>query len=401
MKNMKRIIVSFLLIPAILLLSILSFSNYVYAEDNSLPNVTLFKNEVINHDYFAAGKTVNISGTVNGDAYIAGGNVTFDGVVNGDLLVAGGNVTILGKVTGDVRTAGGNIIFSSDVGRNATILGGSISMSETGWVMGSLVSAGGNVSINSPVGKEINVAAGQVILGNRTDGNVNAYTGNLSLSPNAHIKGDLNYWSDKEIQINSEASISGTTNYHYAQTPQYKEKEAKEIGDTGNLLGIVTTGALIFYLYSFVVSLIVGLLIIRLLPIFTADTVKTLETHPWTSLGIGFLTVTLFPITFIILLVTIVGIPIAFVLLMALILLWLISGTFVALFVGTKLLNYFRKEASSKGWSLFTGLLILGILSLIPIINFFTGTLTMFFGIGALIIQKKNSYMLLRKKQLI
>ena len=397
---MKKTIASFLLIPIILLLGIFSFSNYVYAEENSLPNITLSKNEVIDHDYFAAGNTVNLSGTVNGDAYIAGGNVTVDGTVNGDLLAAGGNVTILGKVTGNVRTAGGNIIFSSDVGRNATILGGSISMTEAGWIMGSLASAGGNVSINSPIGKDINVAGAQVSLHNRTDGDVNVYTSNLMLYPNTHIKGNLNYWSEKETQINPEASISGTTNYHYVQTPEY-QKETKETADAGKILGVVTAGTLMFYTYSLVVSLIIGLIIIRALPVFTAGTLTTLETHPWASLGIGFLTIVLFPITFIILLVTIIGIPLAFVLLMALILLWFISETFVALYVGTKLLNYFRKEESSKGWSLLTGLVVLGILSLIPVINFFAGTLTYLFGVGALLIQKKNSYSLLREKNLI
>lgn len=400
MKNMKKIIASFLVISVILFLGILSLSDYVYAEDDSLPNVTLSKNEIINRDYFAAGNTVNLSGTVNGDAYIAGGNVTVDGIINGDLLAAGGNVTILGKVTGNVRTAGGNIIFSSDVGRNATIVGGSISMSDTGKVAGSLVSAGGNVSINSPIGKGANLAGGQISLGNSFGNSVNAYTSNLTLTPTAKITGDLNYWSEKETQINKEASISGTTNYHYVQTPKY-QKEAKEKADAGKILGVVTAGTLMFYIYSLVVSLIIGLIIIKALPVFTAGTLTTLETHPWASLGIGFLTTVLFPITFIILLVTVIGIPLAFVLLMAMILLWFISETFVALFVGTKILNFFRKEESSKGWSLFTGLAVLGVLSLIPVINFFVGMFTYLFGIGALLIQKKNSYTLLRQKELI
>lgn len=398
---MKKIIVLFLLMPVILILSFLSFSNYVHAEDNSLPNITLSKNEVIDHDYFAAGNTVNLSGTVNGDAYVAGGNVTVDGTINGDLLAAGGNVTILGKVTGNVRAAGGNIIFSSDVQRNATIVGGSISMTETGWVMGSLVTAGGNIAINTPIGKEINAAAGQLTLGNRIDGPVNAYIGNLNLTNNAVVRGDLNYWSEKETQINPNASISGQVKYHYAQTPHFDEEKVSKAADSGKILGLITTGTLMFYLYSFIVSLVVGLLLIKLLPVFTVETVKTLETSPWTSLGIGFLTLILFPVTFIVLLITIIGIPLAFVLLMALIILWFVSQTFVALFVGTKVLDYFRKDENSKSWSLFTGLIILGVLSLIPIINFFAGTFTYLFGVGALLIQKKNSYSLLRTKQLI
>lgn len=384
----------------ILLLGVFMVSDYAYAQERAPQNTLLSKNEIINHDYFAAGETVNLSGTVNGDAYIAGGSVTVDGTINGDLLATGGNVTILGKVSGNVRAAGGNIIFSSNVGRNATIVGGSISTTEAGLITGSLATAGGNVSINSPVGKEINAAAGQLTLGNKINGPVNAYTSNLNLTPNAVIVGDLNYWSEKEIQINPDASISGEVKYHFVQTPKY-EKKTKEVADSGKILGLITAGTLMFSLYSFIVSLLIGLLIINFLPVFSVETVKTIETHPWMSLGIGFLTVILFPITFITLLITIIGIPLAFVELMALIILWFISETFVALFIGTKVLNYFRKEKISKVWTLFAGLVILGLLSFIPVINFFAGMLTYLFGTGALLVQKKKSYSLLRSKNLI
>jgi hypothetical protein len=373
---------------------------FVSASEGELQNVNLAKSEVINHDYFAAGNTVTVSGTINGDAYIAGGNVTFDGVVNGDLLLAGGNVTILGSVTGDVRAAGGNLIYSSQVDKNATLLGGSISMSDSGRVQGSLVSAGGNVAINSPIGKGANIAGGQITLGNSLGSDVNIYTSSLSLTPSTKIAGDLDYWSEKEINLNPEASISGKTNYHYAQTPKYDEQKMKEV-DSGKILGIVTAGTLMFYLYSFIVSLLIGLLLIKMLPVFTAQTVKTLETHPWASIGIGFLTVILFPMLFILLLITIIGIPLAFVLLMMMVVLWFIAETFVALLVGSKVLGYIGKNGDSRGWSLFTGLVVLGILSLIPIINFFVGTATYLLGIGALLIQKKNSYSVLREKNLI
>jgi hypothetical protein len=262
------------------------------------------------------------------------------------------------------------------------------------------VTAGGNVSLNSPVGKGVNAAGGQISFGNIVGGTVNAYTKNLTLSPATRIAGDLNYWSENKLVINPEASISGQTNYHYVQTPKYEEKEAARI-DNEKIMGVATMGSLIFYIYSLAVSMIIGLMIIKLLPVFTEGTIRTLETRPWTSLGIGFLTVLLFPMIFVILLMTIVGIPLALILMLALALIWFIAETFVALYIGTKLLNYLRREKSSKSWSLFTGLLVLGILSLIPFINFFVGMLTYLFGIGALLIQKKTSYSILREKKLI
>jgi hypothetical protein len=394
---MKKFMAALFIIP---LTALLLFSGNVFAGENSFPIVTLSKDEVVNHDYFAVGDTVNLSGTVNGDAYVAGGNVTFDGVVNGDLLTAGGNVTILGKVNGNIRAAGGNIILSSDVEKNATILGGSVSLSDNGKIAGSLVSAGGNISLNSPIGKGVNAAGGQISFGNLVGATVNAYTSSLVLSPATKITGDLNYWSENKLVLNPEASIAGQTNYHYVQTPKYKEKESARV-DSEKILGVATMGTLVFYIYSLAVSLIIGLIIVQLLPVFTEGTLKTLESRSLASLGIGFLTVLLFPLVFIILCMTIIGIPLALLLFLALALLWFIAETFVALYIGTKVLNYLRREKSSKSWSLLTGLLVLGILSLIPIINFFVGMLTYLFGIGALLIQKKTSYSILREKKLI
>lgn len=399
---MKKIISSLLLIPIFILLIVVNSSNnYIYAKDTEIENINLSKDEVINHDYFAVANSVNLSGTINGDAYIAGGNVTFDGIINGDLIVAGGNLTILGKVTGDVRAAGGNIIFSAEVDKNVTILGGSISLSTSGKISGSLASAGGNISINSPIGKGVNAAGGQISLGNSVGETVNIYTDNLILSPTTAIIGDLNYWSENKIQMNPEASIAGKINYHYSQTPQLNVKKANNISKDNKIFGYMTAGSLFFYLYNFIVTLIVGLLLIKLLPVFTTNTVKTLNTQPWISLGVGLIAVILFPIIFIILIITIIGIPVALMLLLTFIVLWFISQIFVALFLGSKILTYFNKQKSSIGWQLLTGLLILGVLSLIPVVNFLIGMLTYFIGIGALLIQKKNSYLNLRQKELI
>ncbi len=398
--NYKKVIV--ILIPIIIfLVGAVFFYNPVFASDTEIHNVNLLKNEIVDHDYFAAGNTVTLSGTVNGDAYIAGGNVMVDGVINGDLITAGGNITILGEIEGDVRAAGGNVIFSSNVGKNATLLGGSISMSDAGSVKGSLVSAGGNISVNSPIGKGVNIATSQLNLGNTIGGDVNAYVRMMNLSPSAKISGNLNYWSEKELLLNNQASISGTTNYHFVKSPKNNQDIAKVTPKENKIFGLVTLGTLFFNIYKFLVAFILGLLLLKLLPIFTSETVITLERHPWASIGIGFLTVILLPILFIILLITILGIPLGMVLLMAIILISFIAEIITALFVGSKVLKYFKNDKSSQIWNLFIGLVILGIISVIPVINVLVGIFTYLLGTGALLIQKKNSYILLRQKNLI
>src|SRR4030042_3865228 len=108
---MRRII-SFLSLSLILF----SLPIVVLAKDSEKPkNFEVKKDEVIDHDYLAAGESVTISGVVNGDVYAAGANVTIDGKINGDLLAGAGMITLLGEVTDDVRIAGGNILINGTV----------------------------------------------------------------------------------------------------------------------------------------------------------------------------------------------------------------------------------------------------------------------------------------------
>lgn len=395
---MKKIFVVFILLSLFtLLFSFFSLHSLVFAEDAQYQNVYLAKQDVINADFFGFGETVTVDGTVNGDAYIAGGNVTVNGRVNGDLLIAGGNVTITGVVSGNIRGAGGNIFNSAKVGRNVTLAGGSLIFSEPGEISGSLVTAGGTIALNSPIGKDVNAAAGQLSFGNQIGGVVNARVGTISFSPQAQIAGDLNYWNEKELAISPEASIGGKVNYHYEPRPQYVQKEK----DPGKILGIATAGSLLFGLYVFIVQLLIGLLIIKLIPVFMKETMGVIAERPLGSLGLGFLAVILVPVLFLLLLISVVGVPLAFALVVAMILYWIVSGITIALFVGIKAQYYFGQQKTSLYWSYLVGLLIMSLVSLIPIINFLVGMVSYLIGMGALLLQKKQVYSSLRQKEFI
>ena len=59
-------------------------------------NVVLPRDQVVDSDYYTAGRSVTISGSVKGDAYITAGTIDFEGTVDGDLIAAGGVVNIRG-----------------------------------------------------------------------------------------------------------------------------------------------------------------------------------------------------------------------------------------------------------------------------------------------------------------
>lgn len=367
-------------------------SDVLAKNDDASTNIVLQKNQTINKDYFAAGDSVTLSGTVNGDAYIAGGNILVEGDINGDLLAAGGTITMRGKVRDNVRVLGGQIIISGDVGRNVTTLGGSVTIADAATINGSLAAGTGNLSLFAPIGKEANFAAGQATIGNTINGDVQAGVGQLMLTPSAKIFGSLTYWSEQKAQIDSNAQVSGKT-IHNLPPQEMRQDPAK---DTAAATGFFT----FFTLVSFISTLILGLLLVKFLPVYTKQTANALLQKPFLTLGVGFLSVIIVPIFAIFLLITVLGIPLGLILLVSFFIMVYLAKLFVGVALGTKILQLLNKKASLS-FAFMIGLIAYYVLTLIPLLGFIFWMIAGLMGLGAILIERKQMYTSLRKKNLI
>lgn len=389
---LKKLAVIFLLFFT---LPLIVTSSVFAAKDKSEQKVVvLLKNEVVNKDYFAAGQTVTLSGTVNGDAYLAGGNVIVEGVVNGDLLAAGGVVTVRGKVKNDARLAGGQIVVSSEIGGSLTTAGGTVNLTDSAKIGGSLAAGAGTLSVFAPVGKGANIGAGQVTLGSKFGSDVTMAIGQLTLTPNTQIAGDLTYWSEQAAQIQEGAQVSGKTIHNLP--PQKVVEEAQPT----QFLGFIAGLSLIVKIISLISIFIVGLVLLKFFPVYTQRTVNVVLKKPGASFFVGLLTLILTPIIFVILLVTVVGIPLALIFLVSILFITWLAKIFVSLALGEKILGSVGQKGR-RGWALVLGLIILGILTSIPFVGWIIWLLVVFFGLGAVVLEEKGFYSQLRSKNLI
>lgn len=378
-------------LPVFVILFTLIFVSSAFAAKNFERNeaVLLPKDDVVEGDYFAAGERVTIAGTVNGDAYVAGGNVIVEGTVSGDLIAAGGTVNIRGKVTQDIRVAGGQVSVSGDVGGNVTLVGGSLEVTDSAKIAGSLVSAGGNLSVFAPVGKGATIGAGSATIGNLINGDVTAGVGELALTPNAKVSGDLNYWSDKDANIQQGAEVSGKTTHSF---PPKKERDESRKA-LGGFLGF-------FKIASFLAAVLIGAILIKLAPQFTKITADAVLKKPAVSLGVGLLALIVTPIAVLIAAITVIGIPIAMILLVLFLITMYLAKIFVSIAIGKKIIEMINQKAGDYVVFIL-GLLVYTILTLIPVIGVIVGILVLLAGVGAIIATKKNLYGNLRAKKLI
>lgn len=360
----------------------------VFAQENK-KNVTLAQDETINGDYFAGGDTVSVLGTVNGDVYVAGGTVTVDGTVNGDVIAGGGTVTVNGTAQ-NLRISGGTVHINGTVERNVTALGGTIILGEEAEIAGSIVTAGGTINILSPIGKGATIAGGTVSINNAINGDVTAGVGQLTLQPQAQINGNLTYTSNQKAQIMQGASVSGETKQMMPPKPKEKDQQEAFLG----LAGV----ALVFKFMGIVSTLVLGLLFVFFAPNYLKRTAHTVIEKPWQSLGVGVVSLILAPIIFGILLITIFGIPLAFLFIILFAIACYFAKLFVIYLLGEKVGTSLNSKLHSA-WLFVIGLIIYEILILIPILGWLVELAALIFGLGALLMQKKYLYSSLRKEK--
>ncbi len=366
-------------------------SSSVLAQDNSnspkLQKIVLENNEVVNKDYFAAGDEVLASGTVNGDAYIAGANVIVDGQINGDLLVAGGNVNVRGNVSGDVRIIGGQVTISGKIKGNVSAVYGNLLITDNAVLGGSVAAAGGNLEVYAPITKGLTLAGGSVTLGNLIGGDINAWIGNISLLGSAKVTGDINYWSSEQGDFAQTASISGQISRH--DIPKTNQ-DKNQVNDNKRSIGI----------YGIITSAIVGSVILKFAPNFSQKIVNNLKIKPGKNFLWGIAYLMLIPFFVLILFISILAIPLSMIIGALFVITLYISKIFGALYLGSMVFKTLNKDNQTYQ-ALFVGLLIIGLLGLIPFVGAIVGFIVFAIGLGGLLNTKRELFRELTTKKII
>jgi hypothetical protein len=363
--------------------ALLVFPFKSFAQETVAKNFTLDKGTIVTHNpYFAYGENVTVSGTVNGDTYVAGGNILIDGNINGDLLVVGGNIEILGNVKEDVRIIGGQVTIKGKVGKNVSVAGGNIKIGDTAVVTGSFVAAGGNIEILGPINDNIDIAGGNITLNSKVAKAFDVIAEQITLGEKASILGKFEYWSNNNPEIAQAAVVKGQVIKH--PLPAYLESKKGDWENFKAEADKAETGGRVIGTLSL---LLIGMLFVKFAKKFMLRSSEIIHNSFWKSMGIGFLVVILTPLLFITLLITVIGAPIALVIMaMYLVMLYLVK-IFVIFSLGTKIL-----PNKSPYLAYLLGLVIYALVVAIPWLGDFTNFIVLLVGMGAMISFKQETF---------
>jgi cytoskeletal protein CcmA (bactofilin family) len=304
---------------------------------------------------FAAGARVGVTARIDGSAYLSGGDVTVSAPIGHNLYMAGGDLRLEGVVYGRLRAAGGNVRVARDalVDGNASLAGGSIEVD--GGVGRDLRAYGESIVINGVIGGDVELAGERIRIG-----------------PDARIAGKVEYRSGRPIVIDPEASIGRGI------TEMQKEKRwMRSIGRGTTVMGTTFSFGLV----------LIGALMLLALPRFTREAAMKLRQRPAIAAGVGCVMLLGVPFMILLLVLTIIGIPLALLFAFGYVVLLLLGYLIAAIFLGDTVLERISTgKAQSIGWRMLFMLLALVAIAVVRQMPFIGGVVVAVLfvaGIGA------------------
>ncbi|HII06025.1 MAG TPA: hypothetical protein HA349_01530 [Methanotrichaceae archaeon] len=286
-------------------------------------------NSPVEDDIFAGGNIVNVNAPVD-SAIIAGGNVNIDAPIKDDLIVLGGEVDLNSDVGGKIVAAGGTINLRGDVARNVVMTGGQV-----------------RIFSSSEIGRDAAISGGDVYNAGNITGTLWVNAGNFV---NTGTAGDVKFqqWQEDEADEKAEAFIS-----------------------TFSILMILG-------------FLIVGLIILRLFPRSASAVDREIRESPPVKalLGLGLIVASI--ILIVISMLTIVGLPLGFLLLMLFVVALMLANLFVSLSLGRWIVSALNQTLGDIP-AFVLGYVVLSILFLIPYVGSIIELISICLGFGAMV----------------
>lgn len=325
-------------------------------------------------DTFAAGDSPRVSAPVKGDLLAAGGELRLAGPVQGDVIALGGAVHFDGAGGQDLYAAGGTVALEGTIARNARMAGGNVSLGPRARIAGNASLAGGRVEMLGAVGGYLQVAGGRLYLDGRVEGDVEAAGGELELGPNARIGGTLRYRGDAPLAQDPAAQVAGGI----------ERLETRARGEAGRralpaLVGLWTLGLMAL-----------AAVLVAALPGFFGRVAQAARARFGWSLLWGFIAFSAVPVAAVVLAVTVVGLPLALLAMLAYFALLKVGYVSAGIALGDGVLaRWWSVRAAHRGWrALFAafGVLAICIVALIPWLGALVAFVALIAGMGALLV---------------
>jgi cytoskeletal protein CcmA (bactofilin family) len=224
--------------------------------------------------------------------------------------------------------------------------------------------ASGDLRLAGRVDGDVVLFAGDATVSGRIDGDLVTFGGQARLLPRAYVGGDVRYGDERPI-VSDDAIVRG-------------DVVEEDWGDSADLLPFI--GAFVLWVGMSVSMAILGVLLLLIAPRAADALYARSRERVGPVIAIGVAIGICLPLAAAIALVTLVGIPLAFVIGLALLPIGALAYVTAAYALGRRIVG----EPRSRLWAFLAGLAILRALALVPVLGFLFGLAAVVFGLGLL-----------------
>lgn len=326
---------------------------------------TIVTDEVVHDDLLTAGQRVRVEAQVEGDVAAAGSNVTIVAPVQGYIMGAGRTVTIAGPVDNDVWAAGERVTVDAQVGDNAMIAGQTVRLAPGSVIGRNARLAGNEVRSEGRIARDLRIGASRAEIGGEVGGAVHASAERVTLLPGALVRGDLVVRSPQPPDISPDARVIGRIDYRETR---------------GDSWGVAWPLA---WIGMFLALLVLSLAALAIAPAWSERVVVQLRRRTLASLVAGAIVLIAVPVVIGILLVTIIGIPLAIVLTAAYAAALVLSAAIVSYLVGRWLFERAHRAGVSRWGAIALGALVVSLGLSLPVVGPLVALAVVLWGAGA------------------
>jgi hypothetical protein len=322
------------------------------------------KDQKVYSSLYSSGKQISVHGEIFGDVFCAGRTIVIDAIVHGDVICAGQDVTINGIIEGDARIAGQEVVIDATIMHSATVASTKFSLDAEAKIGQDLTVFGGESNIKGGVARDVTASGSPVTINGPIGRNLTVTSQVITLKDNAKLGGNLNYTGTVKPALDKHADVQGEVVQH-----QPKERRGGPIFNP------------VFYLFVLVSLLIIAMLIAGLFPAYLQRTSGLIMDSPILSIGVGGIASLLAPLIMAGVGFTIIGLPLALVLLLVMLLMLVLSGPVVAYALGRLLL----RRTKSPVALISAGSVLLVTAYFIPLAGLVSMVIAFWLGLGAIL----------------
>ncbi|MGE0356027.1 MAG: hypothetical protein AB7P08_03850 [Burkholderiales bacterium] len=303
---------------------------------------------------------------------LAGGAVAENAWAEGTVRF-GGHVAVSEPTAGSLYAAAGTVQVEAPVQGPLRAVGGDVEVGPGAQIAGSASIAGGSVVVRGPIQGDLHVGAGDVTLDGPVAGDAFVGAGSLYLGPNASIEGKLKFRGGEMIR-DPGAQVAGGLVHAPPRAHRHE----------------LTTGERMTRGWMWSLGLVVlAAILAGALPGPSRRLAQELRERPGMTTLVGFLALTAIPVAAVMLVITIIGIPIALLAMVLYAALLMIGYVWLAVVLGGLLLDRFSAEtAAVTAWRIGAAALAMIVLAIavrVPFVGGFVKLAALVVGVGMIV----------------